>query len=85
MLNLLLPECNEDHLSCSAEHGEDTSGCVQCQQARQTPTDKLTYDETDMVLNKENTKPSSLPDIDQPNSSESSRISGCGIKIILSN
>ncbi|XP_073242049.1 uncharacterized protein [Porites lutea] len=72
-------ECNEEHLSCSAEHGENTSGCVECQQARQTPTDKLTYDETDMVLNT-----SSLPDKDQQNPSESSRISGCaGIAMFL--
>lgn len=78
MLNLLLPECNEEPLSCSAEHGEDTSGCAECQQARQTPTDKLAYDETDMVLNT-----SSLPDKDQLNPLESSRISGCGNKIIL--
>ena len=79
MLNLLLPECNEDHACCTVGHREDETGCDKCQQTRQTP-DLLPCDET--VLSAETIKPSSSGK-EQLGSPGSSRINGCGNFVLI--
>jgi len=72
-----------DHSCCTAEHGEDNTGCERCQHLRQASVEKLTYDKetTDQGQTVTSTKStghaSPFSEIDQP-SVETARITSCG-------
>lgn len=83
-------ELDKDHLCCTAEHGEDTTGCIKCQQTGQISTDKLPYDDTEhghtvkSTGSTGSTKTLPLSGTDQLTSSEPARITNCaGIAMLL--
>lgn len=71
-----------EHSCCTTEHGEDITGCDQCQHLRQSSVDKLTHSKetTDQGQTVTSTRStghvSSFSEIDQP-SAETARITSC--------
>lgn len=80
---IFLSDVDVDHSSCTAEHGEDNTGCERCQHLRQTSVEKLTHDKetTDQGQTVTSTRStghaSPFSEIDQP-SVEPARITSCG-------
>ena len=83
---IFLSDVDEENSCCTTEHGDDITGCDQCQHLRQTPVDKLTHsketaDQGQTVTSSRSTgHVSPFSEIDKP-SAETARITSCGKNI----
>ena len=85
---IFLSDVDEENSCCTTEHGDDITGCDQCQHLRQTPVDKLTHSKetTDQGQTVTSTRStghvSPFSEIDKP-PAETARITSCGKYLLI--